>query len=78
MSVVCTHVGAPAIAEGLGRLPVTLIADFLLVMQLSNMMTQHQIFYVVIVPFITFFFLFAFWMYPNVETLHPTSVPQTP
>ena len=34
-------------------------------MQLSNMMTQHQIFYVVIIPFITFFFLFAFWMYPQ-------------
>lgn len=40
--------------------------------QLSNMLTQHQLFYVCIIPFITFFGAFAFFMYPNTEFLHPT------
>lgn len=41
-------------------------------MQLSNMLTQHQLFYVIIIPFIAFFGCFAFFLYPNVDALHPT------
>ena len=36
------------------------------------MLTQHQLFYVCIVPFIAFFGAFAFFLYPNVDALHPT------
>ena len=44
----------------------------ILLVQLSNMLTQHQLFYVCIVPFIAFFGAFAFFLYPNVDALHPT------
>jgi len=41
--------------------------------KLSNYMSREALFYSCIIPFVTFFFLFAFWMYPNLAMLHPTA-----
>ena len=39
------------------------------------MFDLQQLFYGVIIPFITFFGLFAFVIYPNATALHPTRAP---
>lgn len=40
--------------------------------QLANVLSTEALFYTCIIPFILFFFSFAFFMYPLRETLHPT------
>eukprot|EP00190_Bangiopsis_sp_CCMP1999_P006299 CAMPEP_0198722764 /NCGR_PEP_ID=MMETSP1475-20131203/351_1 /TAXON_ID= ORGANISM="Unidentified sp., Strain CCMP1999" /NCGR_SAMPLE_ID=MMETSP1475 /ASSEMBLY_ACC=CAM_ASM_001111 /LENGTH=632 /DNA_ID=CAMNT_0044483685 /DNA_START=137 /DNA_END=2035 /DNA_ORIENTATION=- len=39
--------------------------------KLSNYMSREALFYACILPFVAFFFLFAFYMYPNLAALHP-------
>lgn len=41
--------------------------------KLSNMLSKENLFYVTIVPFLLFFALFAFILYPNKEALHPNA-----
>eukprot|EP00271_Cylindrocystis_brebissonii_P017775 TRINITY_DN4759_c0_g1_i1.p1 TRINITY_DN4759_c0_g1~~TRINITY_DN4759_c0_g1_i1.p1 ORF type:complete len:708 (-),score=157.70 TRINITY_DN4759_c0_g1_i1:1050-3173(-) len=40
--------------------------------KMSNVLTKPQLFYACIIPFITFFWSFAFVMYPLQHILHPT------
>lgn len=40
--------------------------------KLSNILSKQALFYTVISPFLIFFALFAFFIYPNREILHPT------
>lgn len=39
--------------------------------KLSNSLSREQLFYVCIIPFIIFFFAFGFFIYPNINVLHP-------
>ncbi len=48
------------------------IIFMLIYAKLSNILTKENLFYVTIAPFIVFFGLFAFVIYPNHELLHPT------
>lgn len=41
--------------------------------KLSNLMSRENLFYACIIPFVIFFFAFAFLMYPNLATLHPVA-----
>jgi ATP:ADP antiporter, AAA family len=43
--------------------------------QLANILDQQALFYTCIIPFITFFALFAFLIYPARNFLHPTRAP---
>jgi len=47
------------------------ILFMLLYAKLTNVFSREKIFYLTIVPFITFFGLFAFVIYPNTDLLHP-------
>jgi ATP:ADP antiporter, AAA family len=40
--------------------------------QAANFLSLEQLFYGFIIPFIGFFFAFAFVIYPNTHVLHPT------
>lgn len=40
--------------------------------KLTNMLEREHVFYATIVPFLAFFFLFGFVMYPNLDLLHPS------
>lgn len=48
------------------------IIFMLIYAKLSNILSRENLFYVTIAPFIIFFGLFAFVIYPNRELLHPT------
>lgn len=41
--------------------------------KLTNMLKRETVFYVVVTPFLVFFGLFAFLIYPNLEALHPSA-----
>lgn len=41
--------------------------------KLSNYMSREALFYSCILPFVGFFFVFAFYMYPNLAMLHPVA-----
>lgn len=41
--------------------------------KLSNILSKENLFYVTIVPFLVFFALFAYILYPNRELLHPNA-----
>lgn len=45
----------------------------LLYAKLSNMLSRENLFYAAIVPFLVFFALFVFILYPNREALHPNA-----
>lgn len=40
--------------------------------KLSNILSRENVFYAVITPFLVFFGLFAFVLYPNLDVLHPS------
>ena len=40
--------------------------------KLTNMLSRENVFYAVVTPFIVFFGLFAFVIYPNIDSLHPS------
>ncbi|MFV0340898.1 MAG: NTP/NDP exchange transporter [Parachlamydiaceae bacterium] len=41
--------------------------------KLSNMLSKENLFYVTIIPFLIFFAVFAFLLYPNREAMHPNA-----
>ncbi len=49
------------------------ILFMLLYSKLSNRLNKEKIFYLCLAPFVLFFGLFAFVIYPNAETLHPSA-----
>lgn len=49
------------------------IVFMLIFAKLSNMLRKETLFYTVCVPFLVFFALFAWVIYPNRESLHPTA-----
>ncbi|KIC75182.1 ADP,ATP carrier protein 1 [Neochlamydia sp. EPS4] len=49
------------------------IIFMLLYAKLSNILSKEALFYTVLAPFLVFFALFAFVLYPNREILHPTT-----
>lgn len=48
------------------------ILFFVLFVKLSNVFDREKVFYAVVLPFIGFFALFAFVIYPNLEFFHPS------
>jgi len=40
--------------------------------KVTNLFSRENVFYVIVTPFLVFFGLFAFLIYPNVDLLHPT------
>ncbi len=54
-----------------GTLPAAVLF-MLLYSKLSNSLNKETLFYVIILPFLVFFALFAWVLYPNRELLHPT------
>ena len=57
-------------------LPSSLIFA-LLYAKLSNILSKEALFYTVITPFLLFFALFALYIYPNREILHPNAFADT-
>ena len=41
--------------------------------KLTNMMSRENVFYAVVTPFLVFFGAFAFIIYPNLDSLHPSA-----
>jgi AAA family ATP:ADP antiporter len=54
-----------------GVVPAALIF-MIIYAKLSNVLSKEKLFYATITPFIVFFLLFAFVLYPGKEYLHPT------
>lgn len=40
-------------------------------MKVSSLVSRENIFYVMLAPFLVFFLIFAFFLYPNVDAIHP-------
>lgn len=49
------------------------IAFTVLYSKMSNMFSRETLFYVCIIPFVLFFLVFGFFMYPNLAVLHPVA-----
>jgi AAA family ATP:ADP antiporter len=45
----------------------------LLYAKLTNVMSRENVFYAIVSPFVVFFGLFAFFIYPNFQALHPSA-----
>ncbi len=45
---------------------------FLFYSKMTNILSSKSVFYVMVLPFIAFFAIFALFLYPNRELLHPT------
>tara|TARA_R110002110_G_scaffold415797_1_gene656200 strand:+ start:20209 stop:21798 length:1590 start_codon:yes stop_codon:yes gene_type:complete len=58
-----------------GTLPAAILF-MLIYSKLSNKLSKESLFYVIIVPFLIFFGIFAFVLYPNREVLQPTATAQ--
>lgn len=73
-TLVVNAAGAEALSliKLIGTVPGAIII-MLIYSKLSNVFNREQLFYVTLVPFIVFFGLFAFVIYPNRELLHPSS-----
>lgn len=41
--------------------------------KMSNMLSREKLFHVTVTPFLIFFGIFGFFIYPNIETLHPAA-----
>lgn len=59
-----------------GVLPGAIIYT-LIYAKLANIMKRENLFYALMIPFLVFFGLFAFWMYPNREALVPVESAKT-
>lgn len=59
-----------------GVLPGAIIYT-LIYAKLANIMKRENLFYALMIPFLIFFGLFAYWMYPNKEALTPVESAQT-
>lgn len=73
-TLVVTSTGAETIPflKVWGVVPAAVIF-MLIYAKLSNMLSKENLFYTTIVPFLVFFGLFAFVLYPNREALHPNA-----
>jgi AAA family ATP:ADP antiporter len=73
-SLIVTAAGAEAIPflKSFGVVPAAIIF-MLIYAKLSNILSRENLFYATIIPFIIFFGLFAFFMYPLRESLLPTA-----
>lgn len=73
-TLIVTSSGAEAIPflKFWGVLPAAILF-MLIYAKLSNMLSKENLFYVTLVPFLVFFALFAFLLYPNREALHPNA-----
>lgn len=49
------------------------IAFVIIYAKISNMFSKENVFYVVVAPFLIFFGLFAYVIYPNLSALHPSA-----
>jgi len=67
------HSGANAIPflKVAGVVPMAILF-MIIYAKLSNVLSKEKLFYVTVIPFLVFFVLFAFVLYPNKEMLHPT------
>lgn len=72
-SLVVNSAGAEALSliKLIGTVPGA-IAILIVYSKLSNMLSREKLFYTTIVPFLLFFGIFAFLIYPNKEFLHPS------
>lgn len=73
-SLIVTAAGAEAIPflKSFGVVPAAILF-MLIYAKLSNVLSKENLFYATIIPFIIFFGLFAFLMYPLREALMPTA-----
>lgn len=73
-TLIVTAAGAEAIPflKSFGVVPAAIIF-MVIYAKLSNMLSRENLFYVTLIPFIIFFGLFAFVMYPAREALLPTA-----
>ena len=71
-TLVVNSAGAEALSllKLFGTVPGALVI-LLIYSKLSNIFSKTQLFYVMLTPFIIFFTLFAFVIYPNRELFHP-------
>lgn len=71
-TLVVNSAGAEALSllKLFGTVPGALLI-LLIYSKLSNIFSKKQLFYVMLLPFIAFFTLFAFVIYPNRELFHP-------
>lgn len=49
------------------------VAFVVIYAKIYNLLEREKVFYVVVAPFLVFFAAFAYIIYPNFETLHPTA-----
>lgn len=72
-SLVVNSAGAEALSliKLIGTVPGAIVI-MLIYSKLSNMLSREKLFYTTILPFLIFFGLFAFVIYPNKELLHPS------
>ena len=72
-TLIVNSAGAEALSliKLLGTVPGAIVI-MLIYSKLSNVFSREKLFYVTILPFIIFFGLFAFVIYPNKELLHPS------
>ncbi len=54
-----------------GGMPSAVLLFFIYI-KLSNILSREKLFYICLIPFLVFFFAFAFIIYPNIDVLHPT------
>lgn len=73
-TLIVTAAGAEAIPflKSFGVVPAAILF-MLIYAKLSNVLSRENLFYVTLIPFIIFFGLFAFVMYPARESLLPTA-----
>ncbi len=71
-ALVVTHTGAEALSFlKLFCVMPSAIIFMLMYAGASNILSNEKLFYFTLTPFIVFFGLFAFWIYPNRVMLHP-------
>ena len=73
-TLIVTSSGAEAIPflKFWGVLPAAILF-MLIYAKLSNILSKENLFYVTLLPFLVFFGLFAYVLYPNREMLHPNA-----
>lgn len=73
-TLVVTSTGAETIPflKVWGVVPAAIIF-MLIYSKLSNMLSKENLFYTTIIPFLVFFGVFAFFLYPNRDALHPNA-----
>src|SRR5580704_3204832 len=72
-TLIVNSAGAEALSliKLLGTVPGAIVI-MLIYSKLSQILSREKLFYVTILPFIVFFGMFAFVIYPNKELLHPS------